>query len=305
MYSKILYHLDKVDRLERGEVVPPVSCEIDPTNACQNSCNFCISKDRKPAEMEWAFYLDLTNQLREVGVKSIVFVGGGEPTLHPLFNRMAAVARDLGFKLGLITDGIELHTVPVEKFEYIRVSLDAGSAETYTSIKGTDYFDQVVANIRKMRPRCKTLGLNYVICDQTADDILAAEMLAEELEVDYIHFKPVLEKRDLPAMPPILQYEKSFYSECAAPHPKGCMIAALAGTVTADGKYIYCCQHRYDPAFTIADLKQESLASAIEKRAAMEVDISSCAGCRYYGYYEAYRQVKRAEGIYDYHRDFI
>ena len=42
-HNKILCHLDKVDELLNNKNPSPVTMEIDPSNACNHSCPFCIS----------------------------------------------------------------------------------------------------------------------------------------------------------------------------------------------------------------------------------------------------------------------
>ena len=34
MDNKIYYYLDQIEKLNKGEFVAPVSCEIDPSNSC-------------------------------------------------------------------------------------------------------------------------------------------------------------------------------------------------------------------------------------------------------------------------------
>ena len=48
MNNKIYYYIDKVEQLEKGNFVGPITCEIDPSNRCNADCNFCMfSKYRK------------------------------------------------------------------------------------------------------------------------------------------------------------------------------------------------------------------------------------------------------------------
>ena len=41
--SKVLYHLDRVVDFFNDKNVDPINVEIDPSNACNHSCPFCIS----------------------------------------------------------------------------------------------------------------------------------------------------------------------------------------------------------------------------------------------------------------------
>ena len=41
--SKVLHHLDRVVDFLNDKKVDPINIEIDPSNACNHSCPFCIS----------------------------------------------------------------------------------------------------------------------------------------------------------------------------------------------------------------------------------------------------------------------
>ena len=41
--TKVLYHLDRVVDFFNDKKVDPINVEIDPSNACNHSCPFCIS----------------------------------------------------------------------------------------------------------------------------------------------------------------------------------------------------------------------------------------------------------------------
>mgnify|MGYP001233248898 FL=1 len=92
--SKVLYHLDTVLDYFDGKNVDPITMEIDPSNACNHSCPFCISghihlKKFKGTEffnrqmMDKKTLLNLVQDLSQTKIKSIAFTGGGEPTMNP------------------------------------------------------------------------------------------------------------------------------------------------------------------------------------------------------------------------------
>ena len=41
--NKILCHLHKIEEYFKGKNPSPITIEIDPSNACNHSCPFCIS----------------------------------------------------------------------------------------------------------------------------------------------------------------------------------------------------------------------------------------------------------------------
>src|SRR5688500_6963417 len=40
---KILNHFDRISAFVRGELVYPITVEIDPTNVCNHRCKWCVS----------------------------------------------------------------------------------------------------------------------------------------------------------------------------------------------------------------------------------------------------------------------
>jgi MoaA/NifB/PqqE/SkfB family radical SAM enzyme len=60
-----------------------------------------------------------------LGVKSLEFTGGGEPTLWPHIDRAMELCKKLGLKMGLITNGLALDNIEdPSKLDWVRVSLN-------------------------------------------------------------------------------------------------------------------------------------------------------------------------------------
>jgi len=304
MNSKILFYLQEMEQIEKRGWAIPVTCEMDPSNRCQNQCAFCISKNRTAYDdMDLAFALAMIKDLHYLGVKSITFTGGGEPTMNPGLPNMIEFAALIGMKIGLITNGIEIGDIPFQLLEFVRISLDAGYADTYKKIKHNDAYEQVIDNITNIRPSCKTLGLSYVMCGQGEVDMARAEKLAEELAVDYIQFKPEISQSNQVFYP---SADISFFTKrYDRNRDVSCDIAGLVGIITADGRYVYCCQHRYETEYTIADLRENSLAVAIISRDNMDIDNTQCKLCRYSNYAEEYTRYRGQHHAYMLHKEFL
>jgi len=253
--------------------------------------------------MDLAFALAMIKDLHYLGVKSITFTGGGEPTMNPGLPNMIEFAALIGMKIGLITNGIEIGDIPFQLLEFVRISLDAGYADTYKKIKHNDAYEQVIDNITNIRPSCKTLGLSYVMCGQGEVDMARAEKLAEELAVDYIQFKPEISQSNQVFYP---SADISFFTKrYDRNRDVSCDIAGLVGIITADGRYVYCCQHRYETEYTIADLRENSLAVAIISRDNMDIDNTQCKLCRYSNYAEEYTRYRGQHHAYMLHKEFL
>lgn len=150
----------------------PFVVEFDPTTACNLACPDCISRDL----LNQGYFTrerirDLTREMIDAGVKAVVLIGGGEPLAHPEIGWvMEELARN-GVRIGLTTNGLLIHRyldVIAEKVDWVRVSVDAGTAATFQKLRpsptGKSMFDEVLRNMELLAPRRKgKLGYSYMI----------------------------------------------------------------------------------------------------------------------------------------------
>jgi len=157
-------------------------------------------KDR--SDINTTIALKAITSMANMGVKSINFTGGGEPTLHKDFDKILGQAFGYGIEVGLFTNGLfkeELIEPIVRKCSWARVSLDAGNKETFTKVKKIDAFEKVIENTRRLVDRrnyygCDTtIGLGFVISPDNYNDIEEVSDLAKDLGVDYLQYKPVID----------------------------------------------------------------------------------------------------------------
>lgn len=312
MERKIYYYLDEVNRMRNGDYVNPVSCEIDPSNRCMLNCEFCMYKDYRKenaVDLELPVYEKLIHELKEIGVESITFTGGGEPLMNLNFNEMAKMAFDLGFQVGLITNGVLLNTInDIEKFTFIRISLDAGTSETYYKIKKVDRFNLVLNNIKEAVSKKATVGLSFVICEENKKEIRLAQHLAAELEVEYIQFKPAWVNGNSYR---IFDSEEEITRKTIvtqrymAKNNLPCIIAGLVGIVGADSNLYFCCQYRGNEKFKLGSLKKNSFEELWGKRLGIFPDVSKCPQCRYMNYAKAYSDLIEEKSLFFDHRYFL
>jgi MoaA/NifB/PqqE/SkfB family radical SAM enzyme len=312
MDNKIYYYLDQVEKLERGEFVSPITCEIDPSNACNLKCGFCMFGDWRAnhsEHLELDMYISLIGELHQMGTKSITFTGGGEPLMNKDFNLMAKVAKSLGFQIGLVTNGVLLDRIErPEDFLFIRVSLDAYNAEDYKKVKGMDLFDRVLRNITETLKRNKIIGLSYVVGPDNNKELHKAEELANELGVSYIQIKPsymndrkeIFTDFEYPDGRPVIGTQR-YLPEDNVP----CNIAALVAIVGANGDVYYCCQGRGIDRLTLGNLKDKTLKEMWTERLSLKPNVSLCPMCRYMNYTKAYKSILEDGDLFFQHRYFL
>jgi uncharacterized protein len=310
MQNKIMYYLDKVHKLESGIFVPPITCEIDPSNRCPLQCKFCMfagSNKHSNEDLPLRLYGDLINQLLSLDVRSITFTGGGEPLMNKRYDEMARCAFSLGFQVGLITNGVlaDQRLGYVDRYKFIRISLNAGNSYDYYNITGKDLFGRVVNNTKDLIKRGGFVGWSYVVFPENKSSIKEAQRLAEEVGVQYIQFKPAWINGK-----PYNDYEvngekvidtRRYHAYDNLP----CSIAGLIGIVGADGHLYYCCQYRGDKRFDLGALKHNNFRHLWEKRLKMKPDVSKCPHCRYMNYARAYQEMMLNADIFFDHKDFL
>lgn len=309
MDNKICYYLDEIEQLENGGWVPPITCEIDPSNRCQNKCSFCIfSKHLKNNNdfLSSDVYFDLITKLRDIGTKSVTFTGGGEPLTHPNIVDMILLAVNRGLEVGLITNGISLHKIEhvIPKLKFIRVSLNAATAKTYYKITGSNFFNKVVTNINSIVGKT-CVGLSFVICNENQNETEAMKQLGKKLKVDYVQLKPNVNGGTVKGLDTIEDNITVITNRYTALDKLPCTIAGLIGIVGADGEVWYCCQKRGQQKYSLGNLHNNDFETLWRDRNNIQPDIKTCKVCRYSNYAIGYKKYKSNKYSYLKHRNFL
>lgn len=311
MDEKIFYYIDQVERLIAGEAVMPVTCEIDPTNRCQLDCSYCMFKALRDGtdkeDLPFSIYRHLLLDLKRIGTKSVTFTGGGEPMLHPQFDKMVEWAEHLGFEYGLITNGILLDKIDrPDRFKFIRVSLDAGTHKIYKKLKRANTFSKVLQNITYARSKGALVGISFVVNEINRVDIQKAQELATHLDVAYIQFKPAWENGEpyveyvVPGTDNVINQQR-FKAVDRVP----CAIAGLIGIVGADARVYYCCQYRGEQRYCLGDLRHATFPEIWKRRPVLVADIKRCPNCRYMNYTRAYKNFTEKGTLFVKHKKFL
>lgn len=202
--TKTLWHMDRViEHFDKGERVAPVHIDMGLSKFCNVNCVFCFGVYQNPSK-EYIKRESLMNMLREageVGVRSIGFIGDGEPTCNPNLYEAMYVGKEAGLDLAVSTNGALLTTPEkrkaiLENATWMRFCLCAGDKEGYKKIHQVDKFDIVRKNIEsivneKIKGNYKTdIGLQAVFVPGLMnEDMIKESKLAVKLGVDYFVIK--------------------------------------------------------------------------------------------------------------------
>lgn len=198
----------------------PISINLDLTTACNFRCTHCIDWDilnsaHKYKEAELRASIE---HMAERGLRSVILIGGGEPTLYPGFTGFVKFLKQLDLQVSIVSNGSRGDRL-VEAVSYmsapdwIRLSLDSGSNELFMAMhKPTNPkcdLDSICEWVPKIKAanRAVRVGFSYIIVwngasraenslHENIHEIVSAAERARRFEFDYIAFKPVLERQD-------------------------------------------------------------------------------------------------------------
>jgi len=130
-----------------------------------------------------------------LGVKSVMFGGTGEPLVHKRISEITVSAVHAGLDVAFTTNGVLLNRLgPIDKCAWIKVSLNAGTKETYAKVHQTEEkdWDRVWSGIRGAAARkgsC-TLGVQCVVLPENVYEMQELAGLAQSAGADYLVLKP-------------------------------------------------------------------------------------------------------------------
>ena len=135
----------------------PVCLYLETTNRCNLLCTTCprtYEELEPPADMSWELFTSIVDQVPNLA--RAVLHGVGEPMLVKNLPRMVRHLKDRGVYVLFNTNGTVLNersgrALIAAGLDELRVSLDAANAKSYREIRGKNYFDRILKNIRAFR----------------------------------------------------------------------------------------------------------------------------------------------------------
>lgn len=123
--AKLLKHLPMLHEMQQSGKVRPVMIHLAPLNGCQISCEYCCYGSRSlKQQLTWEQVTYALDSFAALGTRGLESTGGGESTLWKKLGDAFAYAYDLGYRIGLITNGLDFKNV-LGRFpllEWMRVS---------------------------------------------------------------------------------------------------------------------------------------------------------------------------------------
>ena len=199
--NKMIWWLHREQRLPDA----PKQVQLILSDLCNQDCSFCAYRmsgytsnelfigDSEPAAFghnnpkRWIptqRALSLLDEMKAAGVLSIQFTGGGEPTVHPDHEAIFEKALALGLRCSLVSNGIKwsdrLIRSILPRFDWVRVSIDAGNVDSYARIRRTApmHWTRAWANVQSLGFNVQQqqtpleLGVGFVVTPESYKEIV-------------------------------------------------------------------------------------------------------------------------------------
>ena len=300
--NKLLRHPERLSDYLRGKEIVPLTLDIDLTNRCNCKCPECVGmRQSKTETLKLTNVIPLLYEAKKLGVQSIVFTGGGEPTLHPSFNTILSTAKeDCGLETAVVTNGLLLSdrsdmVMAIVKYcTWVRISVDAGDKEMYKLTHGVDQYDKVILGLKTLADEKKhqnsdiTIGAAFLTGEETIDGIDACCRDVEAAGANYFYLRPFLGDTTVVDIDRYRNGHNNGHFEVigakAYKHLEDtrksysrCGFGWWVSVVMADGTVTWCCRTRCNPRYTLGNIYEENLETILKRRKDIKVYFNDCA----------------------------
>lgn len=200
----------------------PLSINLDLTTACNYYCGHCVDLDVLNSGKNFVTD-ELFSSLRYLadnGLRSVILIGGGEPTVHPKFRDMVLFLKSRGLQVAVVSNGSRTNAVydiadRLSWKDWVRFSLDSGTDETFQKMhrpRRPVTLQDICTGVSRIREKNPTLSIGFsfvIVWDRGTEqkqasrerdavvnihEICTATKLARESGFSYISFKAFLNR---------------------------------------------------------------------------------------------------------------
>jgi len=200
------YHEAADPRRPAVAAAPPVCLYLEVTNRCNLLCTTCprtYEELEPPADMSFELFRRLVDQVPDL--QRAVLHGVGEPLLVKALPDMVRHLKQRGVYVLFNTNATGLtdrigRALAQAGLDELRVSLDASNRESFKRVRGKDYFERILANVKRfcatqlregrVQPKVSLwlTGLKETIAELPAFVKIAAEIGVGEVHLQRLVF---------------------------------------------------------------------------------------------------------------------
>ena len=251
-----LIYLSKV--FKKAKVLgSPLVLMIEPSSRCDMICPMCPAvlnrTHRQTGDMSFDTFKKIVDELGD-RLLFLALWNYGEPLLNPNIFSMINYAHEKSIVTILSTNGLSLDEAKIYKLldsdlDYLIVSFDGATQETYEKFRGRGNFNKVLGNltllmkIKKEQSRqLPFVDLQYIVMKENEHEIDGIRILAKRLGVDKLSLKKFTyfgEDEALPFLPSQNKYLFEKYKSLN--RLGGCLRVLDSSVILWDGAVVPCC----------------------------------------------------------------
>lgn len=148
---------------------------FSPSYYCNLECNYCgvwqvhynLENDEKKflKTFDFSECIKLLEEKRLIDENTHIEISSGEITLNPFRDKILTAVKD--YSCAVFSNAVyynkQISEIISKKNSYLLLSLDSGTKNTYSKVKGKDEWDSVVSNIAKYKEEDGNVILKYII----------------------------------------------------------------------------------------------------------------------------------------------
>lgn len=320
---KAAWHIERISDLRKGKDIVPTHVQLIISDLCNQDCHFCAYRmetgfshfdfaengNKNPKRfIPTAKAREILEDCAALGVGSIEFTGGGEPTVHPDWAEIVHYAQQLGMKTGLVTNGVRLKDhACLEGLTWLRISLDAGKAETYQRIRRSSAWNQVMDTLRRVgKLRGPYVGVGFVVTRENYRELAESAAIVKAAGIPYIRVSAMFsmdgveyyagiedeieeQRRQAKALEDATFKVVDFYDNRRAdliqakPDYSFCGYQQFVLYIAGNQKVYTCCTNAYTPWGEIGDLREQRFSDWIKAHRRYDFDAQKCHHCQFNG----------------------
>ena len=145
---------------------------------CQLSCYYCglgngtLSVEKESDIFDWKCFVESLEKQNLLSDETVFGLAGGELTIDPRKDELLDILQK--YKLAVFTNAVVFDERTAEMTarlgNWLIISVDAGTAETYKQLKGLDVFAEVWGNIKKYAERGVTINVKYIFLPENSTE---------------------------------------------------------------------------------------------------------------------------------------
>ncbi|MDD5019263.1 MAG: radical SAM protein [Candidatus Omnitrophica bacterium] len=192
-------------------LLPPDTVQVNFSFSCNLRCKMCqmhaqersLKAQGRQVEIDSGTFRKIIAETRQLGVKSILFIGG-EPLLRPDLFDLVADAKKAGLSPVVVTNGVLLGREAIGRclesgVDWLSISIDAATEETFRRIRGENVLSRIKENIALLEKMKRDAGRPSprLVCvctvmDDNLEELSDVVDLCVSLGVERVMFQPVV-----------------------------------------------------------------------------------------------------------------